>query len=139
MPFEKSNKSTSPNRWIEIKENLIRILSISLIGKWEEFIYSPLPFFLLFFQAQKYYIFFYQKNSAHIYLFIIISCPHQIYCNSSYLSSDFCAILPFPLRRIASVVSNQRAVLCNWGETRHFFPMLCKNLSPPANVSFNDS
>ena len=46
MPLEKSNKSTSPNRWIEIKENLIRILSISLIGKWEEFIYSPLPFFL---------------------------------------------------------------------------------------------
>jgi len=43
------------------------------------------------------------------------------------------------LRCIASVVANQRVGPCNSRETRHFFPILCKNLSPPVKSLFNDS
>lgn len=45
---------------------------------------------------------------------------------------------PVVLHRIASVVTNQRVGPCNSSETRHFFPTLCKNLSPPVKSLFSE-
>lgn len=40
---------------------------------------------------------------------------------------------------IASVVTNQRVGPCNSSETRQFFPILCKNLSPPVKSLFSET